>query len=93
MEIFVSEFENASRTKVRVPSGAFYLMLNISDSGMSGKKFASLLLEEYGVATVPGEFFGDEGAQYVRLSFAGEESDLPEAANRIARALRERKRV
>lgn len=93
MEIFVSEFENASRTKVRVPSGAFYLMLNISDSGMSGKKFASLLLEEYGVATVPGEFFGDEGAEYVRLSFAGEESDLPEAANRIARALSERKRV
>ena len=93
MEIFVSHFENASRSEVRVPSGAFYLMLNISSSGMSGREFASLLLEEYGVATVPGEFFGDEGTEYVRLSFAGEEGDLPEAANRIARALSERKRI
>lgn len=93
MEIFVSHFENASRTEVRLPSGAFYLMLNVSSSGMSGREFASLLLEEYGVATVPGEFFGDEGTEYVRLSFAGEESVLPEAANRIARALSERKRI
>ena len=43
------------------------------------------LLEEHGVATVPGTAFGAPGS--IRLSFAASESDIEKALSRIAAAL------
>ena len=46
------------------------------------------LLYEAGVVTVPGISFGPAGENHLRLSFAGEESDIQEAFDRINNWLR-----
>lgn len=75
------------------PSGAFYAWLNISkllnQKTASGKlmanstEFCLQLLEEQGVAIVPGIEFGMEG--YARMSFAVSNAKLEEAISRIAK--------
>jgi len=67
------------------PEGAFYAFPNISKLGLSSKDFATRLLEEEGVATVPGSVFSDVGEGYVRISYAASEAQLKEAIKRIER--------
>lgn len=50
------------------PDGAFYLFVNIKQVSSDSMKFCKDLLEEKGIAVVPGVGFGSEG--YFRFSFA-----------------------
>lgn len=52
------------------PSGAFYIFPSIKSFGMSSFDFSMALLEDAGVALVPGSSFSKLGEGYVRLSFA-----------------------
>jgi aspartate aminotransferase len=69
----------------RVPRGAFYAFPNVSQLGMKSSDLASLLLEEGGVAALPGTAFGPEGEGYLRLCFSASEADIFEALSRIRR--------
>jgi aspartate aminotransferase len=51
----------------------------------SAERLCDWLLEEHGVATVPGSAFGAPGS--IRLSFAASEADIEKALARLARAL------
>lgn len=53
---------------VKKPNGAFYLFVNCSKISMDSMKFCKDLLEQEGVAVVPGIGFGVDG--YFRMSFA-----------------------
>jgi aspartate aminotransferase/aminotransferase len=64
------------------PHGAFYLMLDISPSGLDGHTFALRLLEETGVAVAPGSAFGTVARDQVRISLATERSQLLEGVER-----------
>lgn len=66
-----------------VPQGAFYIMLNVSGTGLSGAEFAEKLLEEEKIAVVPAAGLGKECVDFVRLSFASSEQDLREGFRRI----------
>jgi aspartate aminotransferase len=61
-------FNNIPKVSVLKPKGAFYLFVNIKDLGVGSMEFCEKLLEDYGVAVVPGVGFGMEG--YFRFSFA-----------------------
>lgn len=50
------------------PEGAFYILVNISQLGLSSQNFADRLLSKANVAVVPGIAFGDD--RTVRLSYA-----------------------
>jgi aspartate aminotransferase len=50
------------------PLGAFYILVNISQLGLSSPNFADRLLSKANVAVVPGVAFGDD--RTVRLSYA-----------------------
>jgi aspartate aminotransferase len=50
------------------PQGAFYVLVNISQLGLSSQNFADRLLSKANVAVVPGAAFGDD--RTVRLSYA-----------------------
>jgi len=63
------------------PDGAFYLFINIKKISNDSMKFCSDLLEQTGVALVPGLAFGMEG--YVRLSFATSMENIVDGINRI----------
>jgi aspartate aminotransferase len=71
----------------RPPAGAFYVYADVrrllSARDMTTEVFAARLLEEGGVATLPGTAFGDRGVGYLRLSFAGTDRDVVEGARRI----------
>ncbi len=67
------------------PDGAFYAYINISNTKLSAIEFCDKLLDTHHVALTPGNDFGEHNAsQYVRLSFATEESRLIEGLNRLA---------
>ena len=51
-----------------VPAGAFYAFPDVSRFGKSSKEVADLLLEEGGVAVLPGTDFRDNGEGKIRLS-------------------------
>jgi len=71
------------------PQGAFYMLLDISSSGLKSMDFARELLEKYRVAVAPGITFGPSGEGYVRISFATTVETLREGLRRLLRFLRE----
>ncbi|AHF99374.1 aminotransferase [Halostagnicola larsenii XH-48] len=68
--------------------GAFYVFPEVP-SGWSSEEFAETLLEEQGVAAVPGDVFGDGASGHLRVSYATGLEDLKEALNRIEAFLEE----
>ena len=73
---------NASdKLSVIKPDGAFYLFVNIKAVTDDSMGFCTKLLEDKGIALVPGVGFGSEG--YVRLSFATDEATIKEGIGRI----------
>jgi aspartate aminotransferase len=72
------------------PDGAFYLFFRADPCygprAPDSIAFCRLLLEQGGVALVPGAAFGDD--RYVRLSFAASESMLSQGVERIAAVVR-----
>ena len=65
------------------PEGAFYVFPNISKFGMSSEEFCKRLLDEQGVAIVPGTAFGESGEGYARVSYAYSVSHIAKALERI----------
>jgi len=52
------------------PKGAFYAFPNIKKTGMSSQECADFLLNEGGIAALPGTAFGPYGEGYLRFSYA-----------------------
>ncbi|MFN5222240.1 MAG: pyridoxal phosphate-dependent aminotransferase [Cyanobacteriota bacterium] len=67
------------------PEGAFYAFPNISALGMDSMTLCNRLLEEVGLAVVPGVAFGDD--QCIRLSCAAAEATLDDGLERLRRFL------
>jgi aspartate aminotransferase len=66
------------------PAGAFYFYLKVPGRGPdTGAAFCTRLLEEQGVAIVPGSAF--RTPEWVRISYAATESQVVEACRRVAR--------
>ena len=65
------------------PAGAFYAFPNVTDTGMSSKDLADLLLNEAGVACLNGGAFGKHGDGYLRFSYANSLTNIQEAIRRI----------
>ena len=61
----LSKIPNVTAVK---PQGAFYVLLNISQLGLTSQNFADRLLSKANVAVVPGAAFGDD--RTIRLSYA-----------------------
>ncbi len=65
------------------PQGAFYAFPNISSSGLDSMVFCERLLEEQGLAVVPGGAFGDNDC--IRLSCAASDATLQDGLARLRR--------
>ena len=97
IELLKTRLEKASKKlseikdmKIYKPEGAFYLWINIEkflgrkykgEVVQSSAHFGKIYLEDYYVATVPGEEFGEPG--FLRLSFATETAKFDEAVERM----------
>lgn len=66
-----------------VPDGAFYIMVDVSATALSGMEFADRLLEEQYVATVPAIGLGDTCGDFIRISYAASDDEITEGLERI----------
>src|SRR2546427_912849 len=84
-EQFVRDLNRVPGFRCAPPEGAFYAWVNIADTGMSAEDLCRILLEDAGVAAIPGAAFGSSGVEFVRFSFASSTDTLYEAVERILR--------
>ena len=85
-------FEGGDVVGAHRPAGAMYLMLDVRAACPSGEDFALRLLEEEGVAVMPGESFGPAAAGHVRVALTIPDEALLAALRRL-RAFAERVRA
>ncbi|MHA1236712.1 MAG: pyridoxal phosphate-dependent aminotransferase [Candidatus Hodarchaeales archaeon] len=71
-----------------VPQGAFYAFPNITGTGMNSKQLADFLLNEAGVACLPGTIFGENGEGYLRFSYATDVQTINKAIVQIKNAIK-----
>ncbi len=84
----VKLFNEIDKLSVLAPKGAFYLFVNIKEVSDDSIVFCKQLLQETGVAVVPGVGFGSEG--YFRFSFATDIDTIREGIGRIKRFVENR---
>jgi len=65
------------------PEGAFYVMPNITKTGLNSREMENILLEELKIATVAGTSFGSFGEGYIRLSYANSQENILKALERV----------
>ena len=70
--------------KVIEPKGAFYVLVDVSGTGLTGKDFAMRLLEEFNVATVPAIGLGDACGDFIRISYAASDENIAKGLENIA---------
>ncbi|MDR2789557.1 MAG: pyridoxal phosphate-dependent aminotransferase [Campylobacteraceae bacterium] len=81
-DLAVNALNGIEGISVVVPNGAFYIFANIKELSNDSMKFCKELLEDVGVAVVPGIGFGMDG--YFRFSYAADEASIIEGIKRIA---------
>ena len=67
------------------PQGAFYAFADVSSKGLDSMTFCNRLLEEQGLAAVPGVAFGDD--RCIRLSCAASPATIEDGLARLERFL------
>src|SRR2546423_9994907 len=65
------------------PQGSFYVFPNIEGTGFDEHELASRLLNEAGVAVLPGTAFGPAGKGFIRLAYTQSEDELKLGLRRI----------
>jgi aspartate aminotransferase len=84
-EQFIRDLNRVPGFRCSPPEGAFYAWVNISETGINAEELCRIMLEEAGVAAIPGAAFGAAGTAFVRFSFASSTATLQEAVERILR--------
>ncbi|MFI7062361.1 pyridoxal phosphate-dependent aminotransferase [Kribbella sp. NPDC050124] len=78
-EVIVSGLNAVPGVSCVEPGGAFYAFPNITELGQSAATLADRLLEEAGVACLPGTAFGAYGEGHLRFSYANSIENIQRA--------------
>jgi len=89
-DVMVEGLNRIPGIRCSLPHGAFYAFPNIQDVGLASAELAALLLDEAGVAVLPGTSFGQNGEGYLRLSYANSMENIQIALERIEQTLARR---
>ena len=84
-QVLVEGLRASKTVSARMPEGGMFVMVDVRQTGLSGRAFAERLLAEENVVTMPGESFGAGGAGHLRVALTVDESQIAEACRRIAR--------
>jgi aspartate/methionine/tyrosine aminotransferase len=93
-DLVIDRLTNMDGIDFSVPHGAFYVFPSIKKLHMSSKDFCNYMLEEAGIALVPGDSFlpvVQEGP-FFRLAYCRSIPELNEAMDKMATALNKIKR-
>ncbi len=84
ISVLMEAFEG-TRLRPLKPLSGMFMLVDVSDTGLDGEAFATLLLDQ-GVSVMPGTSFGAQAAHFVRLSLTVPDDKLREAAGRMVAA-------
>lgn len=83
-ELLLRELPRLGLTRLAPADGAFYVYADVSHLGDDSMALCKRLLEDTGVAVVPGiDFDPVDGGRFVRMSFAGATEEVREALRRL----------
>jgi aspartate/methionine/tyrosine aminotransferase len=69
--------------RCKTPQGAFYAFPNVSAFSRPVSALANQILEEAGVALLPGTAFGPAGEGYLRISYANSLERIEQGLTRL----------
>ena len=75
--------KDVPKLRCHAPEATFYMMVDISQTGMTSLEFAHALLKNAHVAVVPGIAYGKSCDKYVRIAFTLEVGKIREGIKRI----------
>ena len=84
-DVLTAGIQSIAGLECTAPEATFYLMVDISGTGMNSEEFAFELLRKEHVALVPGITYGKCCDRYVRIAFTVEEDIIKEGVARIRR--------
>ncbi len=82
-DVIVEGLNSIQGISCKLPQGAFYAFPNITSIGWNCKRLSDSLLQEAGVAVLPGTSFGIYGDGYLRLSYANSVENIKKGLERI----------
>jgi len=71
--------------RINRPDAGMFLLVDISATGLSGEAYARKLLDDTGVAVMPGSSFGTTLNNWIRVALTIDDGKTQEAGTRIAR--------
>jgi aspartate/methionine/tyrosine aminotransferase len=74
---------------ISIPAGAFYVVADISPTGLASRDFAFHLLRKRGVSVAPGSAFGEVASGAVRISLASSDADLEAGVGHLCNLVKE----
>jgi aspartate/methionine/tyrosine aminotransferase len=83
-DLLLSGLNQIPGVSCALPQGAFYAFPNVSSFGYSSQDLADRILEEAGVALLPGTSFGKNGEGYLRISYANSLENIERALEKLA---------
>jgi aspartate/methionine/tyrosine aminotransferase len=86
--IWADALDDVPGVELAPPQGAFYAFPRIEFRGLDDHELCSHLLEEHGLAMVPGSVFGACGSGHVRISYGLSADVQREASARLVEVLR-----
>ncbi len=78
-DVIVQGLNSLPGITCKTPKAAFYVFPNIKGTGLKSKALADALLNEAGVACLPGTSFGALGEGYLRFSYANSITNIEKA--------------
>lgn len=86
-DVIVDGLNAINGIKCVKPLGSFYVFPNVTELPLSCEEMADYLMDEVGVALLPGTAFGKFGDGYLRLSYANSLENIEDALGRIQTAI------
>jgi aspartate aminotransferase len=87
-DLVIAQLQSADLPASASP-GAFYVLADISSSGVDSRTFCFRLLHERKVAIAPGSAFGEISKDMIRISLASSEADLAAGIKAVSEAVDE----
>ena len=82
IDLLMESFGESPALKPNQPASGMFMMVDVHHSGLSGAEFAMRLLD-HGVAVMPGDVFGNQAKDFIRISLTVPDDQLSKAATRI----------
>jgi aspartate/methionine/tyrosine aminotransferase len=86
-EAIVKGLNSIPGVRCESPGGAFYAFPNVSSFGKTSQEIADYLLNQGGIACLPGTAFGRMGEGYLRFSFATSMENIRRVIARLSEVL------